>query len=408
MAKPKYQFTADRILSTIMTQFCSACGKSFDVEEMPFTCSYCGEMFCAEHRLPPNHSCSRIAKWRKRGTPFISTRTGIKIPISVSEGQRRRRSYKPVIALCLIAIIAFSYIQFPYLWENTIIIGQKWLRDFASAIPGTTTTPQATTTFKTTITTSTPTLTSPTTTTKSSTTVAVPLDSQKELVEYALELINNDRTKYGVPLVKLGNNLAAQKHAEELLANRYLSHWNLAGLKPYMRYTLSGGVGAVGENIAFLGFFYYEPRAAHIDPKTTITSLEYDMMYNDAESEWGHRDNILDKWHNKVNIGIAYDETTLALVQDFEDDYIAWKNPIKYDNGILSLEGKTTLGKIYNIALYYDPPPEPLTKEQLLKPPYNGAYSLGKEAVHSSKPLFPNRRPICSRIKMASLIFRRF
>jgi len=35
---------------------CSKCGK----ESMSFTCRYCGEKFCAEHRLPESHDCNRL------------------------------------------------------------------------------------------------------------------------------------------------------------------------------------------------------------------------------------------------------------------------------------------------------------------------------------------------------------
>ena len=35
---------------------CSKCGK----QEMTFTCRYCGEKFCSEHRLPENHDCQSM------------------------------------------------------------------------------------------------------------------------------------------------------------------------------------------------------------------------------------------------------------------------------------------------------------------------------------------------------------
>ncbi|MFB6207786.1 MAG: rhomboid family intramembrane serine protease [Candidatus Nanohaloarchaea archaeon] len=35
---------------------CSYCGKA----SMSFTCRYCGEKFCAEHRLPENHDCEGL------------------------------------------------------------------------------------------------------------------------------------------------------------------------------------------------------------------------------------------------------------------------------------------------------------------------------------------------------------
>jgi hypothetical protein len=43
------------------------------------------------------------------------------------------------------------------------------------------------------------------------------------------------------------------------------------------------------------------------------------------------------------------------------------------------MKGKTTLGEPYMLSLYYDPPPTPLTREQLLKPPYDKSYSMGEE-----------------------------
>ncbi len=33
---------------------CAVCGRD---ELLPFTCAYCGERFCAEHRLPEKHNC---------------------------------------------------------------------------------------------------------------------------------------------------------------------------------------------------------------------------------------------------------------------------------------------------------------------------------------------------------------
>lgn len=41
---------------------CSKCGK----QEMTFTCRYCGEKFCSEHRLPEKHNCEKIDKVEKK------------------------------------------------------------------------------------------------------------------------------------------------------------------------------------------------------------------------------------------------------------------------------------------------------------------------------------------------------
>jgi len=40
---------------------CSECGK----ETMSFTCHYCGEKYCSEHRLPENHECDGLDSGKK-------------------------------------------------------------------------------------------------------------------------------------------------------------------------------------------------------------------------------------------------------------------------------------------------------------------------------------------------------
>lgn len=196
-----------------------------------------------------------------------------------------------------------------------------------------------------------------------------------------LNTINKDRADYGIPPVILGDNNASQKHAEEMLKYRYLAHFNLAGEKPYIRYSQEQGKGAVSQNVAYSGFFYEEKRAKKLDIPQSLKELEYEMMYNDSEFEWGHRDNILDPIHNKVNIGIAYDDKNLAIVQDFEKDYINWETPITYDSeedsGNLRMKGQLSEGNFSALSIYYDPIPERMTKEQLLK---TRSYGLGSLA----------------------------
>ena len=65
---------------------------------------------------------------------------------------------------------------------------------------------------------------------------------------YMLELINAERVQAGLNPVVLGDNVAAQLHAEASLKNCFSSHWGIDGLKPYMRYSLAGGYQSNGEN----------------------------------------------------------------------------------------------------------------------------------------------------------------
>jgi len=200
----------------------------------------------------------------------------------------------------------------------------------------------------------------------------VPDEDLRALFEYTLSLINQDRQSAGLEAVTLNFNSAAQTHAQDMLDNQYLAHWGTDGQKPYMRYTLAGGLNYEGENSA------YSSGNKKINAKTEIKALEYAMMNDDAASDWSHRDNILGKLHRKVNLGIAYNNTCLALVQQFEGDYVEYYQPPTITGNILSFSGRFTQKglTLNNAAITYDELPQPLSGEQLNNSTYR-RYGLG-------------------------------
>jgi len=196
-------------------------------------------------------------------------------------------------------------------------------------------------------------------------------NSHEELVNYALVLINSDRQSNGLENVTLSNINSAQIHADNMLKHNFFSHWDLNGYKPYIRYTLAGGQGSVSENCAWM----YS--SGFIDPKEALEDMQWNMMYDDAGSDWGHRDNILNSFHNKVSIGISYNNTAICLVQDFEDNYVSW-DTLTVSNNEVIMKGTTIKqeSSILQIAIYYDNP-LPLTTQQLGNPPYDKGYDTG-------------------------------
>jgi hypothetical protein len=212
------------------------------------------------------------------------------------------------------------------------------------------------------------------------------------LREYALSFINEDRSKAGLSPVKLSDNEAAQRHAEDILATRQLSHWTTDGMKPYIAYTEYGGLGYVGQN-AGLGGYYTTSLIENcksgrylcddVDAKEQVKELEYRMMYDDAASDWGHRDNILDPHHTHVSLGIAFDSYTFAMVQNFEDNYIEFDEPITDDNRHIILSGRLSEGEIYGIAIYYDPLP---SHDLYEKHKDDGFYEMGIDAAAVAPP----------------------
>jgi uncharacterized protein YkwD len=179
---------------------------------------------------------------------------------------------------------------------------------------------------------------------------------------YLLELINQDRKEHGLSAVELGKNTAAQTHAEELFENEFLGHWGLDGLKPYMRYTLSGGTGSEGENAAGPN----TPRKRGVSYYKTLVEDSLREIQEGLMQSPGHRANILDPQHEEVNLGIACDDISCSVVQQFESNFIEFVQSPTIENGILKFNGGTLNGiGYYNSSVYYDPLPAPLNASQI-------------------------------------------
>ncbi len=209
------------------------------------------------------------------------------------------------------------------------------------------------------------------------TVITTPHINQSSLANYTLQLINKDREQYGLAPVKLSNTPSAQQHSNEMLYYDYFSHWNLLGMKPYMRYTLLGGTGSVTENVA------YESQeqctavncSGTLNPEQALQSMEYSMMYNDSICcNNGHRDNILDPNHNEVSIGVAYNSSNIYLTEDFINNYTIWRGntPSFGSNGEIYLYGMLSPGyKIYQVYVSFDPPLVNLTRHTVPSGPYS-------------------------------------
>ena len=192
--------------------------------------------------------------------------------------------------------------------------------------------------------------------------------SNLEEKRFMLELINKERRKAGVPEVTLGNNRAAQLHAEAMLAGCFSSHWGMDGLKPYMRYTLAGGQQSNGENVSGLDYCVRESDGYRRNdtPQNEIGQAMTGLMNSP-----GHRRNILRPSHRRVNIGLAWDRYNFKVVQHFESNYIKYSQTPAIRKGILSMSGWTRNGaqardrKDILVSIYYDPAPHPLTRGQV-------------------------------------------
>lgn len=198
------------------------------------------------------------------------------------------------------------------------------------------------------------------------------------LQNYTLALINRDRARYGLSPVAISSVDSGQQHADSMLYFGYFSHWDTQGYKPYMRYTLLNGSGAVEENVAY-EFSTIPTFRGPSAVELVLSKLEYEMMYNDSACcNNGHMHNILDPLHNRVSIGVAYNSTRVYLVEDFENVYISFTRPFTSQGGTISLFGTSSLDLSgVQVLVFYDEYPHTLTSAQLGAAPYSGSYDQG-------------------------------
>ena len=207
---------------------------------------------------------------------------------------------------------------------------------------------------------------------------------ESKLYGYMLALINQERRRAGAGEVTLGNNRAAQVHADDCLDSGFVSHWSLLGLKPYVRYSLTGGYQNNGENWfeqEYFGNAYISHLEAEID-----RSMEWLM------NSPGHRATILDPWYHKVNLGLAYGKQRFIAIQHFEGDFVAFERMPTMVDGVLRMSGKLKDRIAHcdpekmSVDIWFDPPPARLTVAQLLR--VNG-YDGGSIVGSVRRPLPP-------------------
>ena len=209
--------------------------------------------------------------------------------------------------------------------------------------------------------------------------------------EYTLTLINAERKKAGVRPLVLGTNNAAQLHAESALANCFSSHWGMDGLKPYHRYSLAGGYQSNGENGHGLDYCY--KASDWIAPVASIRKEIEEAIAGWTRSP-GHRRNLLDPLHHKVNIGIAWDRFNEVQFHHFEGEYVTYSSPPSLENGILTLNGQGKNGVQFSkardlsVQIYFDPPARPLNVGQLAR---TYCYTTGVVVASLREPLTGNR-----------------
>lgn len=183
-----------------------------------------------------------------------------------------------------------------------------------------------------------------------------------------LNRINADRDRNGLLNVELDAlaSSAADEHCREMLENGYLSHWSMDGLKPYMRYSMAGGLDAVAENLVA-----HNQRAIPSDEASLLVLFDRfeDGFMGERPPDDGHRRNILAPEHTHVGIGFAIGDSAIYLAQEFVNRYVKL-SPFPMASSLANsyeVKGELLLPetRLYGISIYYEPIPRRMSQAEL-------------------------------------------
>jgi hypothetical protein len=183
-----------------------------------------------------------------------------------------------------------------------------------------------------------------------------------------LSIINLSRKRFNAQEVKLDilASRVANKQCREAAEHGYLSHWNLAGEKPYMRYAFAGGKDHISEN-AFAETNSEDYNTA-VNVAADLMKAGHGSFMRERAPYDGHKQNVINKTHNYVGLGYYINGGQFRYDEEYIDRYIDFI----YVPGDLEINESGTLtvdtkGKsfLFFITIYREDIPEPMSVSQL-------------------------------------------
>jgi len=201
-----------------------------------------------------------------------------------------------------------------------------------------------------------------------------------------LAVINSSRKRYKAPPVKLDilASRVANMMCREAAENKFVSHWNLAGEKPYHRYAFAGGYDHVSENV----FGEWTNGEYDISSSTILDKMRlgHEGFMKEKAPYDGHKKNIIDKAHNWVGIGFYINSGQFRYYEEFINRYLTFTNiPSQLKPGEQAIINVDTGGSgyLYFISIYRDDFPKPFKQSQLTK---SGSYNDYGEETYKNIP----------------------
>ena len=187
-----------------------------------------------------------------------------------------------------------------------------------------------------------------------------------------LKSINEEREEAEIQPLVLDSNVseAADEHCKEMVDNKYSSHWNLAGEKPYQRYFKAG----CRDHITQIFGGYDAPENSPFDTTSeAVMKQVFDMHKksthaSEADDE-GSTSSVVDPLHTHIGIGLFVTKDSFRMLEVYLDRYVSIDDSIsptltdtKVNFQGTMLERDGNWGP-YACVVYYDPSPEALSPD---------------------------------------------
>jgi hypothetical protein len=183
-----------------------------------------------------------------------------------------------------------------------------------------------------------------------------------------LDIINSSRKKFKAPPVDLDilGSRVANKMCREAAENKFVSHWNLAGEKPYHRYAFAGGYDHVSEN----AFGEWTSRSYELSNSLIVKMMEegHGSFMSERAPNDGHKKNIIDKVHNYVGIGFFLTDDQFRYYEEFIDRYLEFEkipSELRINEQSFITVKPIGTGYLYFLIAYRDKYPQPQKVSQL-------------------------------------------
>lgn len=183
-----------------------------------------------------------------------------------------------------------------------------------------------------------------------------------------VEKINAYREKFKVQPLQLDifASRVANKMAKESASHGYISHWNMAGEKPYHRYAFAGGYDHISENA------YVRQSSGPVSQSlsTTAELMEYglDNFMSEKAPYDGHKQNIIAPAHNHVGLGVHTTGNQFSYYEEYIDRYLSFHAvpAVVKPKEDFSISLSTAPGQyLHFLSVYYEPFPKAMTPAQL-------------------------------------------